>query len=62
MFNFKGIVSQDFGWLQMILMNRIVVPDVPLDVYLFLNFHFHIVFQVQSFERVKLILMHLAKA
>ena len=40
----KGIVSRDFGGLQMILMNRIVVPDVPLDVYLFLNFCFHIVF------------------
>ena len=40
----KGIVSRDFGGLHMILMNRIVVPDVPLDVYLFLNFRFHIVF------------------
>ena len=39
----------------MILMNRIVVPDVPLDVYLFLNYRFHIVFLVQSFERVKLL-------
>ena len=40
----KGIVSRDFEGLQMILMNRIVVPDFPLDVYLFLNFRFHIVF------------------
>ena len=31
------------------------VPDVPLDDYLFLNFRFHIVFKVQSFERVKLL-------
>ena len=27
---FKGIVSRDFEWLQMILMNRLCVPDVPL--------------------------------
>ena len=40
----------------MILMNRIAVPDVPL-VVSFLDFH--IVLQVQSFERVKLLLMHL---
>ena len=39
---FKGIVSQDFGGLQMILLNRIGVPDVPLEVYSFLNFRFHI--------------------
>ena len=36
---FKGIVSQDFGWLHMILMNRTWLPDVPLEVnYLFLSF------------------------
>ena len=40
----KGIVSRDFEWLQMILMNRFWVPDVPLVVYYFLNLHFHIVF------------------
>ena len=40
---FKGIVSRDFGGLQMILMDRIGVPDVPLEVYSFLNFRFHIV-------------------
>ena len=40
---FKGIVSRDFGGLQMILVNRIGVPDVPLDVYSFLNFRFHLV-------------------
>ena len=40
---FKGIVSRDFGGLQMILINRIGVPDVPLEVYSFLNFRFHIV-------------------
>ena len=44
----------------MILMDRIGVPDVPLEVYSFLNFRLHIV--IQSFERVKLLLMHLAKA
>ena len=43
-FVLKGIVSRDFGGLQMILMDIIGVPRVPLDVYLFLNFHFHIVF------------------
>ena len=40
---FKGKVSRDFGGLQMILINRIGVPDVPLEVYSFLNFCFHIV-------------------
>ena len=29
----KGIVSRDFGGLQMILMYRIGVPDVPLKDY-----------------------------
>ena len=29
----KGIVSRDFGGLQMILMERIYVPNVPLEVY-----------------------------
>ena len=60
--NLKGIVSRDFGGLQMICMDRIGVPDVPLKVYSFLNFRFHIVILVQSFERVKLLIMHLAKA
>ena len=41
--NIKGIVSRDFGGLQMILINRLCVPDVPLEVYSFLNFRFHIV-------------------
>ena len=40
---FKGIVSRDFGGLQMILMDRIGVPDVLLKVYSFFNFRFHIV-------------------
>ena len=39
----KGIVTRDFGGLQMILMDRIGVPDVPLEAYSFLNFCFHIV-------------------
>ena len=38
----KGIVSRDFGGLQMILRDRIYVPDVPLEVYSFLNLHLHI--------------------
>ena len=41
---FKGIVSRDFEWLQMILINRLCVPDVPLEVYSVLNLHLHIVF------------------
>ena len=39
---FKGIVSRDFEGLQMILMKRSWVPDVPLVVCYFLNFRFHI--------------------
>ena len=58
----KGTVSRDFGRLQIIVMHRAWVPDVPLEVYLFLNFSFYIVLKVQSYERVKLLLMHLAKA
>ena len=30
--------SRDFEWLQIILMNRSCVPDVPLKVYSFFNF------------------------
>ena len=37
---FKGIVSRDYGGLQMILMDGACVPDVPLEVYFFS----HIVF------------------
>ena len=40
----KGIVSRDFEGLQMILINRLCVPDVPLEVYSFLNLHLHIAF------------------
>ena len=44
----------------MILMDRALVPDVSgLEVYFF---RFHTVFLSQSFERIKLLLMHLAKA
>ena len=39
---FKGIVSRDCCGLQMIFIYIIVVPDVPLEVYSFLNFCFHI--------------------
>ena len=56
----KGIVTRDFGGLQMILMDKIGAPDVPLKVFFF--FTFHIVFQVLSLQRVKLLLMHLAKS
>ena len=43
-------------------MDRIGVPDVSLKVYSFLNFRVHIVVlvQLQSVERVKLLLIHLA--
>ena len=44
----KGIVSQDFEWLQMGLINRLCVPDVLLEVYSFLNFCFHIVIKFLS--------------
>ena len=60
--SFKEIVSRNFEVLQMILMDRTVVYDVPLDVNLFFYFLFSYSIYVQSFERVKLLLMHLAKA
>ena len=44
----KGIVSRDFGGLQMILMDRIGAPDVSLEVYSFLNFRFHIFFKFKD--------------
>ena len=34
----KGIVTRDFGGLQMILMDKIGAPDVPLKVYFFFYF------------------------
>ena len=37
---FKGIVSQDFELFQIILMNRIWVPDVPLEVKFFSSFSY----------------------
>ena len=40
----KGILSRDFGGLQINVMHRSCVPDVPLKVYSFLKFCFHIVF------------------
>ena len=58
---FKGIFSRDFEWLQTILINRLCVPDVPLEVYSFLNLHLITVFQFLSLQRVKLLLRHLAK-
>ena len=42
-------------------MDRISVLEVPLKVYYFFLL-FNIVFYVLSFQRVKLLLMHLAKA
>ena len=43
-YKLKGIVSRNVEGLQMILMNRAWVPDVPLKVNSFLKLHFHIVF------------------
>ena len=37
-YSLKGVVSRDFSWLQMILMYRSGVADIPLDVYLFVTF------------------------
>ena len=45
----------------MILMDGAWVPDVPQEVYFFI-FRFHIVFEVLSLQRVKILLMHSAKA
>ena len=45
----KGIVSRDFEGLQMILIDRIGFPDVPLEVYSFLNLHLHIAFLIFKF-------------
>ena len=42
------------------LMDRIVV-HVPLEVYSFLNFRFHLVFKFLTLQWVKLLLMHLEK-
>ena len=43
-FFFFFLVSRNFLCLQMIFMDKIGFPDVPLEVYLILNFHFHVVF------------------
>ena len=43
-FFFFFIVSRNLLCLQMIFMDKIGFPDVPLEVYLILNFHFHVVF------------------
>ena len=40
---FKEIESRDFGWLQMILMNSIWVPDVRREISFF-NFLFLVFF------------------
>ena len=46
----KWIVSQGFGGLQMILMDRIGVRDVPLKDYIFSNSCFHsiLIFKVTA--------------
>ena len=37
---YKEIVSRDFEGIQMIIMNKTSVPDVPLEVYYFFFFVF----------------------
>jgi hypothetical protein len=59
---FKGTVSRDFGGLQMILMDRLEVPSSSAACLFFLNLRFHTVILIQSFQRVKLLLLHLANA
>ena len=50
-------VSRDFRCLQMILMDRMEIPDVPLDVYILkFSFSYSFFVLVQSFELVKLLL------
>ena len=52
---FKGIVSRDFLCLQMILMDRLGIPDFLLKVYFF-KFTFSYCFLSFEFTRVKLLL------
>ena len=57
------MVLQDFGGLQMILMDRALVPNIPPDVYFFKFMFSHTVtFKSLSFQMAKLLLLHLAKA
>ena len=58
----KGIVSRDFGGLQIILMNRLCVTDVLLEVYSFLNLHLHIVFLIFKFTAVYAFIKALSKS
>ena len=46
----------------MILMYRTWVFGIPLKVFIVVNLNFHFVFKAQHFSRVKLLLLHLAKA
>ena len=54
-------VSRDFRGLHMILMDRTKVPGVPLDV-IFFKFMFLESILNLKFERVQLLLLHLANA
>ena len=56
----KGTVSRDFGGLQMILIDRLEVPSSSAACFFFLRFH--TVILIQSFKRVKLLLLYLANA
>ena len=46
----------------MILIDRPWVPDIKLDLYIFFKLSFHKEILVQSFQRGKLLLLHLANA
>ena len=61
---FKGTVLRDFRSMQMILIDRTWVSGIPLEVqYILLCiFSYGILLLALSFERVKLLLLHLAKA
>ena len=46
----KGIISREVEGLQMILMDRAWVPDVPLEVYFIIIIFLHIVFKFKFFS------------
>ena len=55
-------MSRDFGGLQMILMDRLEVPSSSAACLFFFYLRFHTVILIQSFQRVKLLLLYLAIA
>ena len=61
-FEFKEIVTRDFGGLQMILMIRAWVPDVPLKVCFYFILLFHNVFFSFKFSGGKAFINALSKS